>query len=266
MDIEFCQKYGPWGVLTGASSGIGAIFAVELAKRGLALILIGRNLERLQQVAQQCQSFGVETLIVTLDITHPSSLEVLKEKIGTREVGFFIHNAGLGSYGPFIEQPLQDQLDMVQVHCVATLQFAHFFLARFLAQRRGALLIMASAAGLQPIPSMLVYSASKAFELHFGEGLYEELRGTGVDVLTIAPGFVETPFFSHARVTLNRLFPYLSPEAVVYKALNNLGKKPLIILGLTDLLLSWGKRIVPRKWTARLAGSYIRHALKKNRG
>lgn len=260
--LQWKDRYGPWALITGASSGIGESFACELAKRGLNIILIGRDQQRLEYVSQKCQAFQVETFIIKVDLSDIHEVLKIKEVVGNRCVGLIINNAGFGLYGPFLQNSLKTYLDMVNIHCHAVLSITHQFLPSLISAKKGGIIFVASTSSFQAIPNSLVYSATKAFDLYIGEGITEEIRGSGVDVLTLAPGFVETPFFNNSSVNLNKFAPRISPQSLILSALKKLGNKNLVIPGFTNKLFFMVQKFLPRDWVVKIAKFYLLHLWK----
>jgi len=176
-------------LVTGASSGIGEQFARQLSARGDELILVARRQDRLEQLAGELPS---PAHIVPCDLaTEASSLAGKVAELGL-EVDLLVNNAGFGTYGKFVEIEPKRDADQVRVNCEAVVTLTHAFLPAMLQRDRGGVIVVASTAGMQPLPYEAVYSASKAFALNFTEALSGELRGSGVRVLAVNPGPVPT--------------------------------------------------------------------------
>lgn len=176
-------------LVTGASSGIGEQFARALAHRGSELVLVARRRERLEQLAQE---LPVQAHVVTCDLASDADglLGQVKE-LGV-DVDLLVCNAGFGNYGRFLDQDPRSDANQVRVNCEAVVTLAHAFLPPMVERKRGGIIVVASTAGMQPIPYESVYAASKAFALSFTEALHTELRDTEVRVLAVNPGPVPT--------------------------------------------------------------------------
>jgi short-subunit dehydrogenase len=191
---------GKWTLVTGASSGIGAELARELARCGAKLILTARRQERLEALARE---LGTETRMVAADLNDSAAPEKIygaTEGSGI-EVDVLVNNAGLGQYGAFISSEICQELSQVRVNCEAVVHLSRLFVPRMVERRRGWVLITASTAGYQPIPYSNTYAATKAFDRFFALGLAAEVEQFGVEVTALCPGMTETEFFDVAHAT-----------------------------------------------------------------
>lgn len=251
---EFRRRYGPWALITGASSGIGAAFARALGSRGLDLILVARRAERLEMLAGELRASGVQAIPVPLDLTAADALLRLEAAARGREVGLLVNNAGYGASGAFAAVDREWQTRMVRLNCEVPVAMAHTFLPPMLARRRGGMIVVASTAGYQATPWMAVYGATKAFDLHWAEALRVELHGSGVDVLALCPGHTETEFHEVAGVRASATGLSTRPERVVDVALRRLGRRAAAVPGLANRILVSSTRCFPRALAARAAG------------
>jgi hypothetical protein len=187
---------GGVAVVTGASSGIGAEFAHALAERGHDLLLAARRRERLDAMAGALRRRGVRVEVAACDLSERAGVEALLarvEELGLR-AQVLVNNAGFGVWGPFLDEPLPEQMDQVRVHVDAVVALTHALARRMRDHGEGAIVNVASSAALQTVPYLAVYSASKAFVLSFSKALDAELRGSGVSVIAVNPGPVATEF------------------------------------------------------------------------
>jgi short-subunit dehydrogenase len=197
-------------LVTGASSGIGVDLARELAKRGHGVTLVARREDRLRDVAAELhESYGVRADVLGCDLLDAAARDALPARV--EELGLtvqvLVNNAGFGTAGRFVDLDATREVDMVRLNCEAVVALTAAYAPTFAERRSGAILIVASSAGVQPIPGQATYAASKAFALSFSEALHAELRPKGVSVTALCPGPVETEFatvadmeaaFSHA--------------------------------------------------------------------
>ncbi len=199
---------GKWALITGASSGIGAALARELASRGANLILTARRRDRLDALAAELSAKGTETRIVVADLFDPAASQQIFD--ATEGAGLvvdvLINNAGLGQYGAFITNNADQEFSMVRVNCEAVVRLSRLFLPRMVERRRGWMLVVASAASFQPVTYLSTYAATKAFDRFFALGVGAEVAKFGVKVTALCPGTTESEFIdvAHANQFLNR--------------------------------------------------------------
>lgn len=252
-------------LITGASTGIGATFAVTLAERGHDLILVARSQDKLDALAEQIQlATGRSVAVITADLGLPSSGSALAQKVASLklEVDLLINNAGFGSAGAFAKQSAARDAEMIALNCTAVVDLVHAFLPAMIQRGRGGVINVASVAGFQPMPYMAIYAASKAFVLSFTEGLWAELRGTGVKVTALCPGPVDTPFFEATGTPkLRKTVPkglMMQPKPVVEAALAALeAGRPVCIPGAPNKALAQLPRLLPRRLLASLTAGIM---------
>ncbi|HZP06199.1 MAG TPA: SDR family oxidoreductase [Terracidiphilus sp.] len=194
---------GRWALVTGASSGIGAALARELANRGAKIILTARRKDRLASLAAELKARGTETQIVVADLNDPAAPRQIfdaTEGAGLA-VDILINNAGLGQYGAFHTNAEEQELSQIRVNCEAMVRLSRLFVPRMVERGRGWVLVVASTASFQPIPYITTYAATKAFDRFFALGLAAEVARFGVKVTALCPGPTESEFFevSHAE-------------------------------------------------------------------
>jgi short-subunit dehydrogenase len=190
-------------LVTGASSGIGAAIANELASRGHAVTLVARREERLKSLATEISSeHGVAAETIVCDLADPSERDWLENKLRSsgRGVEVLVNNAGFGHQADFATSPRERMVGMVRINVEAVVDLTGRFLSGMVERSRGAVINIASTAAFQPLPGSAVYAASKAFVLSFSEAIRTELRGSGVIVTAVCPGPVRTEFMDVAGV------------------------------------------------------------------
>ena len=184
-------------LVTGASGGIGLALAEELASRRTNLVLTARSGEALDRVCLDLSGLhGVQATSISLDLSRPDASKALVPPCGERglEPDILVNNAGFATYGKFHEQSLDVQLEMIRLNVSAVVELTGLLLPKMVERGQGYILNVASTAAFQPGPLMSAYYASKAFVLHFSEGLSNELEGTGVKVTALCPGPTESGF------------------------------------------------------------------------
>ena len=249
------ERYGQWALITGASAGIGAEFARALARDGLSLVLTARREERLRALAAELeQQHGITTRVVAADLADPSGTDHLLTAIQDLPIDVFINNAGLGYAGRFDKQDTERLRALMQVNCVAPVVLASRLIPPMRERGRGAMIVSGSVAGRQPLPRHAIYSASKAFDLLFGEALWAELRGTGVEVLVIEPGPTESEFRDVAGETREIGEP---ASNVVTLALERLGEQPSVVSGWFNWARAQSSRFLPRSIIALVAEQVV---------
>jgi hypothetical protein len=192
--MAFVEKYGPWALVTGAASGIGAELARHLAERGLHLLLLDMDEAGLRDHASQLRErHAVEIVPLIADLSRPDFLEGLEDEIAQRDIGLLICNAGVGSAGPFETTALEEMMRAIDINCRATLRLTHRIVPGLIARGRGGLILLASDSAFQGTPYVANYAGTKAYNLILGESLWYELAPYGVDVLAFAPGGTNTP-------------------------------------------------------------------------
>jgi short-subunit dehydrogenase len=198
----------------------------------------------------------VPTRVIAQDLAAEGAAERVAKAVEDLEIGVLVNNAGFGSAGRFERVPLERHLGMIRVNCLAVTALTHLFLPRMRARGRGAIIIVASVAGYQPLGLAATYGATKAFDLMLGEALWAETRGTGIDVLALSPGPVETEFQAVAGEVPH---PGATPESVVEAAVAALGRQPSVVAGTFNRLRTWGARLAPRSQVARVAIGVMRN-------
>lgn len=255
----FSARYGPWALVAGASEGIGAAFAEELAARGLHLLLLARRAEPLEHLAARLRAaHGVEVRTASVDLGAPTVLEDVRRAAQGLEVGLLVYNAALSLIGPFLDQPLADKLRVLDVNCRGPLILSDE-LGRAMARRgRGGIVFMTSLAATQGTPWVSTYAATKAFNLVLGESLWDELREHGVDVLACRAGATRTPAFERSKPAPGPA-PIMDAAPVAVQALDALGKRPSMVPGaLNGAVAFLMQRVMPRRAAVATMGKATR--------
>jgi short-subunit dehydrogenase len=192
---------GKWALVTGASAGIGAELARQLAACGAKLILTARRKDRLDALAAELTGKGTDVKVIAADLNYPAAPQQIYDATegAGLEVDILINNAGLGQFGAFYASPIDQELAQVRVNCEAMVHLSRLFVPRMVERRRGWILILASTASFQPLPYFATYAASKAFDRFFALGLAAEVARYGVKVTALCPGPTESEFFDIAR-------------------------------------------------------------------
>lgn len=244
----------PLALVTGASSGIGAALARELARHGHDLVLTARRTAPMEALATELRAQGATVTVIAADLGKPGAAASLATELDRRQlaVDVLVNNAGLGAGGPFHESDPARVSEMLHVNVVALTELTRALLPGMVGRARGRVLLVASTAAFQPGPSMAVYCASKAFVLNFGEAIGYELRGTGVTVTTLCPGPTLTEFTEGANTGKSVLFTgpmanVMSPAEVARQGYRALAAgKRVHVVGFTNKLVAASGRFSPR--------------------
>jgi hypothetical protein len=252
---------GQRALVTGASSGIGAVFARELASRGSDLVLLARSRDKLTALANELSAaHGVGADVAVADLAKPSATADLAAELGGRPIDILVNNAGFGLHALLHRADAARVADMVQVNVAALVCLTRLYLPGMLERDHGGIINVASTAAFQPVPHMAVYGATKAFVLSFTEALWAETRGTGVRVTALCPGATETEFFDIAGENA-QLGRRISPERVVHAALGALDRRAsTVVTGVGNRLLVNAPRLAPRQFVTRIAERTMRPA------
>lgn len=230
--VRQTEFHGRWALITGASSGIGAALARELASRGAKLILTARRRDRLEALASELAASGVETRIVVADLNDPAApQEIFAATAGAGlAVDILVNNAGLGQYGAFCAGDADQEFTSVRVNCEAVVRLSRLFLPPMVERRRGWMLVVASTASFQPVPYLSTYAATKAFDRFFALGVAAEVARFGVKVTALCPGTTESEFFEVAHAGHFRNRDLQSAEDVARLAIDALARGRRTIL------------------------------------
>ncbi len=240
---RFLDRYGPWAVVTGASSGIGRALAGCLAEAGLNLVLVARDRSRLETLAASLiASHGVQVQVVAVDLAREDQLAAIRRVTDPLEVGLLVASAGFGSAGPFLESDIASETEMLMVNGRAVLQACHHFGRRLRERGRGGLVLLSSIAAFQGMPYAAHYAATKAYVQSLAEALQVELRGDGVAVLAAAPGLTHSGFAARAGMRMGAA----------------LGRQTTVLPGALSKLLSWSLVPLPRWARVSIMGTVMR--------
>ncbi|MBI4006251.1 MAG: SDR family NAD(P)-dependent oxidoreductase [Gammaproteobacteria bacterium] len=258
----FKLRYGPWALITGASSGIGTEFAHQLAEKGLNLILVARREDRLNILARGLiNKHSIEAKVVAIDLSKDDFLSRIKNSITNLEIGLLINNAGLINTGPFIDNDLNVELKLLHVNCRATLMLAHELGKQMRDRKRGGIIFLASTVAFASVPRWANYCASESYDLMLAEGLAVELKDHGVDVLALCPGFTRTEIQTLARIND---FLAMDTGPVVRLALDKLGKSNVVVPGLFNKFASFSTRLQPRSFNTFIFEQVVRPTQQQN--
>lgn len=259
---NFNEKYGPWALVTGATSGIGYAISTQLAKQGLNVIAVARtekSLDALKSTLESEYDVSVETIVQ--DLSEPDSSQRVNNKTAHLDVGLLVASAGVDNAGLFIDRSQDTETHLLKLNVISPMQLSNVFSKRFAQRGRGGILLISSVFGYQGVPQFANYSASKAYILGFGEALNVELKALGIDVTVLSPGLTQTPMSENMPVDFSKM-PLTSstPEFVANVGLKALGVKATVVPGLINKIYAWENRLIPRSWPVKLFGFLIKRA------
>ncbi|HZK90559.1 MAG TPA: SDR family oxidoreductase [Stellaceae bacterium] len=240
----------PVALVTGASSGIGAALARELARHGHDLVLSARGRAPMEALAGELRGLGAAATVIPADLAAAGGAAALVAEIDAAGLAIevLVNNAGLGANGRFDRTDPVRHAEIMQVNIVALTELTQALLPAMLARRRGRIVLVASTASFLPCPNMAVYAASKAYVRSFGEALAQELRGSGIAVNVLCPGTTATNFFAVAGGAPSALQARRMMTAAEVARLGYAGMargERVTVAGLMNRLLAFGATHTP---------------------
>lgn len=259
------NTFGPWAIVTGASSGIGKEFARQLAQAGLNLVLVARRLPRLEALGFQLEkAYGVHFRAVGVDLAQEGFMKSLEEATRDLDIGLLISNAGAGGPEEFLAAEYQTMRHVIQLNAITHLELAHHY-GRRLAQRgRGGILLVSTMGARQAVPFTANLAAAKAYVLSLGEALHAEFQKVGVHVTVLLPGATDTPASSEfGFAQANLPMKLMSPGQCVAEGLTALSaNRATHIAGRLNRVMA---AVMPRRVVGRMFGSMMRQVVEKRR-
>lgn len=219
--MSFPERYGPWALIAGASDGVGAEAARLLGERGVKVVLVARRQAVLDEVAK---SVATETRTLALDLSAPDAPDVLAQATADLEIGLYIYNAGAVNPAGFLENPVEKWRGAIQRNCLTVAESVHHFAGLMVKRARGGIVVVSSHGAWCGGSQLAVYSATKAFDLMFAEGLWAELKSRGVHVLAMVLGATDTPAF--LDLLDGAAIPMDSSKEVAATMLDNIANGP----------------------------------------
>lgn len=247
----FKARFGPWALITGASSGIGRALAEGIAARGLNVVLVARREAELRRLAAELESHHrIATRVSVADLSEPTATEALVTDAADLDIGLVVAAAGFGTSGPFLQSSLAQERNMLALNAQALLELTHLMLPRLVQRGRGGIILPGSIVGFQGTPWAAHYAATKAYVQTLAEGLHQELKPQGINVLALAPGPVHSGFADRAGM---RMAQALRPEQVVDETLSALATGRMTVRpGWLTKVLSAGLATAPRSLRVRI--------------
>ncbi|MBE6035289.1 MAG: SDR family oxidoreductase [Clostridiales bacterium] len=250
-------------LITGASSGIGFALAGTFAQNGYNLVLVSQNEKNLNDAFSKLKKQYIKVKINTFasDLSKTDSPQMIYDFVKGKaiEVDVLVNCAGIQVYESFHERDITDTLQLMQVNMFAPVVLTKLFLEDMVKRKKGKILNVASTGAFAPCALNAAYCASKAFIMHFSEGIAEELKGSGITVTTLCPGATKTNFAKRANIEDTKMFSNTMKSdkvaTVAYKALEK--GKPIVIPGINNNLLTFSIRFMPRQMVAKMGGQMM---------
>jgi uncharacterized protein len=220
------RQFGPWAVVTGASSGIGREFADQLAAAGINVVLVARRLAMLQDLgAELARRYGVDYRAVGVDLSDPGMLTPIAGATADIDVGLLVSNAGAALPGPFLDSDLQAQQSILRLNTATHLGLSRHFGERLARRGRGGIVLVSAFRAIHGVPYMSHTAATKAYVASLGAGLHVELARHGVHVTVLHPGFTRTPVLTELGLDPGKLpIPPMKPDDCAREALRALAR------------------------------------------
>lgn len=245
-------------LITGASSGIGEVYARRLAAEGSDVVLVARRLDRLQVLADELAGHGVTVEVIDADLSDHDDVAVVEQRLTAAEdpVDLLVNNAGFGTSGAFAELPVERELAMIELNVSAVVRLTHAALVAMADRGTGTIVNVSSLAAFQPLPKSATYAATKAFVLSFTQAVAHEARPTGVRFQAVCPGLTRTEFHSANDFDVSWLpqFVWQSAEDVVDASLAALDRPRVVVVpGLLNRLAATASSLAPShvvRWAA----------------
>jgi short-subunit dehydrogenase len=251
----------PIALITGASVGIGEQFSRQLAERGYDVVLVARDRARLDALAKEIEAGDGHAEVLAADLTDPDQLAAVEAR--ARTVDLLVNNAGFGTFGPLHTLDVDTEAREVNLNIVALVRLTHAAAGAMVERGRGGILNVSSLAGFQPGPSNATYSATKAFVTSFTQAVHEELKGTGVSVTALCPGFTHTEFQERASAPASDVPGFMWQEApeVARSGLDGVAKnRAVVIPGATNKIMGNLSAVTPHAITRRVGALVLKRA------
>ena len=229
-DQQFNDKYGPWALVVGGSKGIGEAYSRQLAARGMNLVITARGQVEMDRLASELgRQYDIRVRTVSLDLNDESVMDHLLPEVDDLDIGLLVYNTAFYDIAEFFDCDIESHLRTLNVNCRSVLLMVHHFGGLMKQRGQGGIILMSSMSGWCGAAMLATYAGTKAFDTVLGEGLAEELRGHGVDVLSFVAGATRTPNFQMMTPVERQqdAFPMM-PDAVAREALASLGGKTIL--------------------------------------
>jgi uncharacterized protein len=252
---SFFKRYGAYALVTGASEGIGQCFAEELAKAGMNVVLVARRQDRLNTLAQALEAkYKIMCPVVQADLSRAEQLEELLQITDKLDIGLLVCNAGFETAGNFLGADIETEMNMLNVNCTAVTRLVHHFGLKFKMKGAGGAILLSTIVATQGVARSAHYAATKAYVHTLGEGLQQEWLDSGLDLIIVAPGPVNTGFAQRSKIQLGKA---ASPEVVARQSLQALGRQKLIHPGWLAKCMALALSTAPRAMRVKIMGAIM---------
>jgi short-subunit dehydrogenase len=260
---KFLEQYGPWAIVTGGTDGLGKQFAIQLAEIGFSLVIVGRRKNLLDDLSKMLNlTYKVRCLAVDLDLSANDAVNILEEKTRHLNIGLIVAAAGFGTSTNLIEADIRLEKQLIDLNCRSLMEISHVYGKKFSEQKKGGIILISSLLGFHGVFGTANYAASKSYVQALGEALHFELRKNNVDVLTVAPGPINTGFAATAGMEFSMA---LKPENVAKQSIRTLGKKTTLLPGvLTKFLYFSLSMLFFRNLKVMTLGTIMKTMIKKH--
>jgi short-subunit dehydrogenase len=263
--LNLKNRYGPWALVTGASSGIGAALVKQLAGEGLNIVSVARTQAKLDEQAKSLRAeFGVEVRTVAADLSSEGGAQTVMQAVSDLEIGMFIPCAAVENRGYFIDESYERHQALLQMDVITPMTLVHHFASKMASRQRGAVLLVSSLSGWMSQPYMAHYGAAKAYILALGDALHHEMKDKGVDVAVLSPGPTDTPMAAAVGIDFAAMgMQVMQPSPVATVGLAALGQKPHAVPGARNrMMVFMTSRLMPRRWVGAMMKMMMGKALK----
>ena len=236
--------------MTGASSGLGRVFCRKLAAIGFNIVMVARRKERLEQLAEEIAEYHhIQTRVICADLSNEEETKKIVRDVNDLEVGLLVNNAGVLNTGNFLDNDLEDEIQLINTNCKSYIILTHGLANKMRERNKGALIFLSSLAAVSAITRWGNYAASKGYDLQFSEAIHAELKNYNIDVMSLCPGLTRTELIKMSK--FNNLM-MMEPEVVVDIALKKLGKTNLVVPGIMNKINFFMTRLNSRSMNTRL--------------
>jgi short-subunit dehydrogenase len=259
MSNKFFEKYGSWAVVTGASSGIGAEYARQIAAKGLNIVLVARRKARMEALATELEhQYKVSTKVVECDVAQDGFLQIILDATKDLDVGLLINNAGVNCEGQFFRGDLARNLQMIQVNVKAPFALAYEYGKQFVEKGKGGIIFTASTSAFNAYPYLSHYAATKAYILSLAESMNYEFKDKNVDIMAICPGMTKSEMTKGMKDSMI----LMEAQPVVAAALDGLGHTAFVVPGMINKLQTFfNARVLGRISARNFSGALLKRVL-----